>query len=56
MDASPLPGVSLRCSRAARTGERSLGDEIDAAKHYDFDDDILLEMAPHADHFEIHDE
>ena len=32
------------------------GDDMNIAKHYDFDADILLEMARHADHFEIHDE
>jgi heme-degrading monooxygenase HmoA len=32
------------------------GDDIDVAKYYDFDADILLDLAPHADHFEVYDE
>lgn len=31
------------------------GDDISAAKYYDFDAEVLLEMNPHVDHFEIYD-
>ena len=31
------------------------GDDISVAKYYDFDADVLLEMAPHVEHFEVYD-
>ena len=31
------------------------GDDINAAKYYDFDADVLLEMVPHVEHFEVFD-
>ena len=33
--------------------EAFAGDDISVAKYYDVDADILLEMVPHADHFEV---
>jgi len=32
------------------------GDDIEVAKYYDFDADVLLEMAPHVDHYEVHED
>ena len=32
------------------------GDDINVAKYYDFDAEILLEMLPHSDHFDMHDD
>jgi hypothetical protein len=32
---------------------RFAGDDIAAAKYYDFDDDFLLEKEPHVVHFEV---
>ena len=31
------------------------GDDINVAKYYDFDAEVLLEMAPHVEHFEVYD-
>lgn len=31
------------------------GSDISVAKYYDFDAEVLLEMAPHVEHFEISD-
>lgn len=30
------------------------GDDINVAKYYDFDAEVLLEMAPHSDHYEVY--
>ncbi len=30
------------------------GDDISVAKYYDFDEEVLLEMVPNADHYEIY--
>ena len=35
--------------------EAFAGPEIEIAKYYDFDAEALLEMVPHADHFEMYD-
>ncbi len=32
------------------------GDDVTAAKYYDFDADVLLEMVPHVDHYELYNE
>ena len=32
------------------------GEDVDAAKYYDFDAEVLLEMVPHVDHFELYDD
>jgi len=32
------------------------GDDIEVAKYYDFDADVLLEMAPYVDHYEVHED
>jgi heme-degrading monooxygenase HmoA len=32
------------------------GDDIDVAKYYDFDADVLLEMTPHVEHFDMYDD
>ena len=32
------------------------GDDISVAKYYDFDAEVLLEMVPNADHYEIYDD
>jgi len=32
------------------------GDDMDAAKYYDFDADVLLEMVPGVEHFEVYDD
>ena len=32
------------------------GDDISVAKYYNFDAEVLLEMNPHVDHFEIYDD
>lgn len=35
--------------------EAFAGGDISIAKYYDFDTEVLLEMAPNADHYEIYD-
>ena len=35
--------------------EAFAGSDIGVAKYYDFDPEFLVEMVPHADHFELHD-
>jgi heme-degrading monooxygenase HmoA len=35
--------------------EAFAGEDISVAKYYDFDAGVLLEMVPHADHFELYD-
>ncbi len=32
------------------------GDDISVAKYYDFDAEVLLEMVPNVDHFELYDD
>ena len=32
------------------------GDDISVAKYYDFDAEVLLEMVPNVDHYEIYDD
>jgi len=32
------------------------GDDVTAAKYYDFDAEVLLEMVPNVDHFELYDD
>lgn len=32
------------------------GHDVSVAKYYDFDAEVLLEMAPNADHYEIYDD
>ena len=32
------------------------GDDVNVAKYYDFDAEVLLEMVPDADHYEIYDD
>jgi hypothetical protein len=32
---------------------RFAGDDMEAAKYYDFDPDFLLELEPHVTHFEV---
>ena len=34
--------------------EAFAGSEIEVAKYYDFDAEVLLEMAPNVDHFELY--
>jgi heme-degrading monooxygenase HmoA len=36
--------------------EAFAGADIAVAKYYDFDAEVLLEMVPHADHFELYDD
>ncbi len=31
------------------------GDDISVARYFDFDPEMLIEMVPHADHFELYD-
>ncbi|HEC11488.1 MAG TPA: antibiotic biosynthesis monooxygenase [Acidimicrobiales bacterium] len=32
------------------------GDDVEVAKYYDFDAEVLLEMVPNADHFDLYDD
>jgi heme-degrading monooxygenase HmoA len=32
------------------------GDDINVAKYYDFDAEVLLEMVPNSDHYEMYDD
>jgi len=45
--------VSVTRAEPVRVGA---GDDIEAAKYYDFDAEVLLEMVPYVDHYELYDE